>query len=84
MWDENAARVFCRQLGYNNGNRTSSGISILTIPRKIIGCLGNESTILECAHVTSNVSMSNYMCTREYAMVNCYQGLLYYVLFIIN
>ena len=80
MWDDNAARVFCHQLGFNNGERTSSGNSTREIPRKIIGCFGNESSIFECAHVISNVSISNYMCTRHYAMANCYQGLFYFIL----
>ena len=85
MWDDNAARVFCHQLGFNNGKRKSSGNSTREIPRKIIGCLGNESSLFECAHVISNISISNYMCTRHYAMANCYQGLFYFiVLFIIN
>ena len=85
MWDDNAARVFCRELGFNNGERTSYGNSTREIPRKIIGCFGNESSIFECAHVISNVWINNYTCTRHYAMANCYQGLFYFiVLFIIN
>ena len=85
MWDENAARVFCRQLGFNKGKTTSTGNSTGEIPRRIIGCLGSESSIFECAHAFSNFSISNYTCTRHYAMANCYQGLFFFiVLFIIN
>ena len=86
LWDLNAARVVCRQLGFTHAaspyQEYSSAGKSKHIYDKRIRCFGNESSIFECVHI-NNSKQSRPSCGRYgYAVTLCFNGIVNSLIFI--
>ena len=76
-FDDDDARVICRQLGYRDGRaRTSAyyGEGTGTIWLTDVNCAGNEQNVMMC---DKSFSWENNCGHDEDAGVVCYQGIYY-------